>query len=158
MKKVIVEYFKKGQSEMESKEIPIEEYFDPCEPGKNLHLDSAPRFLQPYEYVTSNTRLLIFVNLKIIFETESIEFKQTFWNDGENSITERIDNGRKDCSTIIINSKIAQHEALYEVMRFVSRDNKIFPVSHSYIEVNPNGTETLIETLDLKYFQKEIYK
>ncbi|MCC7452816.1 MAG: hypothetical protein IT222_01520 [Crocinitomix sp.] len=141
MNKITIEYIRIGSDKIITKNIPIKEYFDPLNEDEVLEITSSPIHAQPYLYITSNKADLVFLNLKILFGKDCIEFKQTFWNDGDNMVTERIESGFRTYHELIISSKIDKKGNTDEIIRLVFKDEKIFPVYHGFIKENKDGSD-----------------
>jgi hypothetical protein len=154
MTKITIEYLLADETEFKTVEVPIEDYFD-LDQGEKISIDSVPKFAQPYEYITSDTSKIMQLNLKVQIENDKIEFKQTFWNDGQNMLTERTDTGKNNYN--ILSLCINKEQRIDEVIRLVHCDNKIYPIHHSFISTDKNGVEE--ETIvDLSLLKKRYYK
>lgn len=123
------------------KDIPIAEYFD-LDEGEALTIDSSPKFSNPYEYSGFEPKELLYLTLVLIIDNSRRTFKQTFWNNGENILTERIDEGKENYREIILSVKFKEQE--YETIRLVSFNGIFLPVYHGFFALDENGNEVEI--------------
>jgi hypothetical protein len=127
------EYLRINGKESVTFELSPEAYFD-LDPGEDVEINSVPLYLQPFQYVDVDVSELVFVKLHIEIGSEKKIFNQTFWNQGKNFLTERIDFGKEPYRELILTVKIDEKTDTYEVLRlFFSKEDIIIPTYHSLI-------------------------
>lgn len=156
MNKVTLEYWLLNDSEFKSLDIPVDEYFDPLDEGEELEIGSVPRFIQPYQYVPEDLAKIKFLKLEVAIEGKIIQFKQTFWNGGNDFLTERIDlesNDTINYKKLIITTKMPDKEDTYQIIRLLYGSENILPVYHGYITTRDGGD--IEQKIDTSIFNKE---
>lgn len=141
MRRINFEYLRIQAKETEKFELSVEEYFD-LEPGEEVEIDSVPMYLQPYQYIDADISELVFVKLHIEIGSEKRIFNQTFWNKGENFLTELIDYGKEPYRELILSVKVDEEKAIYETLRLFFSKELIVPTYHSLISSDSRGGET----------------
>lgn len=127
------EYLKINEKESVRFELSPKTYFD-LDPGEEVAIDSVPQYLQPFQYVDVDASELVFVKLHLEIGSEKKIFNQTFWNQGKNFLTERIDFGKESYRELILTVKIDEKTDTSEVLRlFFSKEDIIIPTYHSLI-------------------------
>ena len=134
---IILRYLQKNQKEFEVLELSNENYFD-LEKNEIADINSVPKYSQPYYYVNLPLEKLVFVELTIQLNEKKRTFKQTFWNNGENFLTERtdLDDNYKE---IILTTKLESDR--YEIMRLTLISGFLVPIYHGIITSSSNGKE-----------------
>ena len=148
MKNINFKYMTAQSIEFQTLNISIEDYFE-LDKDEICEIDSVPRFLHFHDYIDIKIEDLLFIHVIIEIEDKKREFKQSFWNQGNNFIIERIDTGDIPYKEIIICSDIKEGES--EIIRFTFHDSQILPVYHGFISTNSDGTQSEIE-MDLEIF------
>ncbi|HCC94256.1 MAG TPA: hypothetical protein DEQ26_07995 [Flavobacteriaceae bacterium] len=143
-----IEFLLKGENEFIRRDISYEEYFD-LEENEKIEIDSIPKFSQPYLYLNINVEKILLVIVEIEINNNKKIFKQTIWNNGDNILTERIDND--NYKEIILSVKIEEATGLYETIRLFVGNKITVPTYHSLIYLDKNGRD--IE----KRFNTDIY-
>lgn len=83
--------------------------------------------------------LLIIASIEVNNETRIL--KQTFWNNGNNILTERIDIGIENYKEMILSFKIDEKKNIYETLRLFLGDKFTVPTYHSLIHSDGNGED-----------------
>ena len=129
--------------------IDPENYFDKkyLDEGEIIEINSIPLFNHAIEYLeetyrekVSNTRLSITNNNFY----EKIDINETYWNNHQNSIVERIDTNPKGViiyNVIILTSLVndSSTENTWEIIRFIKENAVFTPILHTFITENKNG-------------------
>jgi hypothetical protein len=129
MNKIEFKYLTTDKKQFKHFELPIEEY-------------SIPKHSQPFQYLDVSLSKLIFIKLIIQIQDEKKVLNQTFWNNGENFMTERVDVGKNNYRELIISTKVNGKTQEYETIRLYFSSEFIFPIHHGIISMNENGEET----------------
>lgn len=141
MNRIAFEYSKINEKERLTFELPVETYFD-LDASEEIEINSVPHYLQPFQYIDCNISELVFVKLHLEIGSEKRIFNQTFWNKGENFLTERIDLGKEPYRELILTVKTDEKTATYEVLRlFFSKEDIIIPTYHALISSDGYGGE-----------------
>lgn len=132
--------------------ITPEEYFD-LDKDEEIEIWSAPNKMELIDYIEKEKDkvILIKVTIKNDKNNEALIFKQTFWNNQNNSFYETIENNKT--SELILSSLVNnnQEEMVTEIIRFSRKDGFFRPTLHSFIAEN-HVTGKLIydKSLDIK--------
>ncbi len=156
MDSITFTYLLADQEDYKTLKMTEEEYFD-LEENEIPSVNSVPKYCQPYEYLPYDTSQIIFLHLIIAIEKEILEFRQTFWSNGQNFLTERA--GTKTYRELIISSCLNTAERVDETIRIVFGEKNIYPILHSFIKTNADGTqeEDLVDTSLLrKRYKREL--
>jgi len=140
MNRIAFEYSKINEKERLTFELPAETYFD-LDAGEEIDINSVPHYLQPFQYIDCNISELVFVKLHLEIGSEKRIFNQTFWNKGENFLTERIDSGKEPYRELILSVKVNEKDATYETLRLFFSRELIVPTYHSLISSDDHGGE-----------------
>jgi len=135
-----IEFLLRGQSHFICKEISFEEYFD-LEENELVEINSIPKFSQPYQYLNIDLKELLLIIASIEVNNETRILKQTFWNNGNNILTERIDIGIENYKEMILSFKIDEKKNIYETLRLFLGDKFTVPTYHSLIHSDGNGED-----------------
>ncbi len=138
MNSIILTYVCKNSMVSIKKNIPINEYFD-LDEVEALTIESSPKFSNPYEYSGFEPKELLYLTLVLIVGNNRRTFKQTFWNNGANILTERLDEGKENYREIILSLKFKGEE--YETIRLVCINGVFLPVYHGFFMLDENGNE-----------------
>jgi hypothetical protein len=141
MNKIEFKYLTTDKKQFKHFELPIEEYFD-LDENEVPKIDSIPKHSQPFQYLDVSLSKLIFIKLIIQIQDEKKVLNQTFWNNGENFMTERVDVGKNNYRELIISTKVNGKTQEYETIRLYFSSEFIFPIHHGIISMNENGEET----------------
>lgn len=154
MTRITIEYLIKGQTDFVKRDIPVEEYFD-LDEGEILEIDSCPDFSHPFMYTGIDLTELILVRLYVEVDSKKIIFNQTFWDNGDSHLTERIDIdelGKETHRELILSVGIMKNGLSYEVLRLRPLVNLNFIVPESHVLIGE--TEQVVHTFDTKVFDK----
>jgi hypothetical protein len=148
-------YRMSGVEEWLIKSIAVEEYFDfsELEEDELLEVDSLTIYDDLIEYIEDERRqvsqIIIIITDKI--KNKKRQFNQTFWNDQNNYILERIDHAGAvvDYHEFIIETLLPQKttgniENDYEIIRFSPGEEGPKCWLHSIIHDNADGSQSEI--------------
>jgi hypothetical protein len=133
---VFIDYRQKNTSDWITIELKPEEYFD-SEFDSDITWDSIPQFDDASDYLDIEKSVLQNIRIRITDLQFNIgrTISTTFWNDGENQIVERIDEGINDApQMIIITNKIQENPDIWEIMRFKKQNHTLQIEFHSFIQ------------------------
>lgn len=135
MKAINYKYMTKQELVWKKLELTCEEYFDELEPDEEGYdIDSSPRYDQFYKHLDIPLDQLLFIHLVVRINKKKIEYKQTFWNNGANSLTEIKEKGYHG---LIIASQVNKRED--ETIRVIYGRDRLYPVLHSFIKEEPHN-------------------
>lgn len=140
MDTIIIEYLTKHQSNFTKQEIFYEDYFD-LEKDEQVEIDAVPKYPQPFQYLNIDINDLVFVKLHLEIGNSKRTFNQTFWNNGDNFLTERINAGEVSYKEVILSVKMPGTNDIYETLRLYFGQSFIVPVHHGLVHVDHNGVE-----------------
>ena len=131
-------------------EFSPEEYFDYdyIEPDEKVEWDCVPEYDRAIDYLDIELDRISKTHLRIIDRDAQVtrEIKTTFWNKGDNTFAECTEKGvgvDKSLNNwrLIISTKLQDEPALYEIMRFIKKEESIFLEAHWVFEIDENGNE-----------------
>jgi len=137
------------------KNITLNEYFDLSllDEGEQLEVFSLPLYDYPIDYIDCERQKILQISVDITDKVKNCKLHlfQTFWNNQENWLIERIDK-IDDCekyheliiSTVLPREISNNSEPDYEIMRFLKKDNDIKCSYHGIIRDNTDGSQSEI--------------
>jgi hypothetical protein len=138
---ISIEYKIKESTEWKAITLSIDEYLD-LEPDEEIE-DCIPLYDHAIDYLDvdrksiSNTKLIVReANGQLEITTE------TFWNQGNNRITERTDSGPKSYWLMIIEIKLKDIPPTWEILRFEKEDGIPKLCYHVIIQENEDGSQS----------------
>jgi hypothetical protein len=142
--KVYIDYKLFGSSGWETVEFSPENYFD-LDPGEEIEYDCVPDFSHAIDYLDIDITLVSHTRVRVTDNElkKSRTTNSAFWNQGNNSITRRVDEeiGIVDKFTVI-SMKISDNPPVWETLR-IQEDNDVPIIEfHSFITDQDDGTET----------------
>jgi hypothetical protein len=152
---LVFRYIVKSKLDWQSLDITLDQYFE-LDKGEKITLNSSVRYCHLHEYLEHSLEELLFIHVVVEIGLNKREFKQTFWNEGNNFSIERVDSGEKEYQEIIISSLVNKEQREFEVIRLVSANSRLYPSYHGFIKENQDGSESE-KKLDLKFY-KDLYK
>ena len=151
---IIIEFKYKilDSKEWRVNDITVDEYFDfsVLEEGEMLDIDSVPMCSHLIEYFDDEHRQIseIFVSVTDKRKGEKRQFAQTFWNDQNSSILERIDTVGEVRSyhefiieTLLPTEITRNPEKDYEIIRFSPEEGGVKCWYHGIIHDNADGSQ-----------------
>lgn len=144
-----------GSEEWHIKDISVDEYFDfsMLDEDEILDIDCVPMYTHLIDYFDDKARKIrqIFISLTDKTKNETLQFTQTFWNNQNNSIVERLDSVDGIISyhefivETLLPTKITRNaEKDYEVLRFSPKEDGIKCWYHGFIHDNADGSQSEI--------------
>lgn len=124
--------------------ISPQEYFD-LEEHEKIEVDSIPIYNHALDYINKNKKEIEITQIAIYdhIKHARIIITETFWDNQNNRIIERIDTGKADeGELIIVESKIRDNPLVYEIIRFNRKDEILIPEYHGFITQNSDGSQT----------------
>ena len=150
--KILFKYHIKDETEWRVLHMKPQDYFDEA---LEYDLDSSPKFANFCDYLKHSKDEVLFIHITVENNVGKKEFKQTFWNEGNNFIIERIDSKFNDYREIIVSSQVQNEHDKSETIRIVLKGDRLFPAYHGFIKDEADGTQSE-KKLNLKYF-KELF-
>jgi hypothetical protein len=137
------------------KSIAVSVYFDLSSLDEEEQLDiySVPMYNNLIEYIDCNKKDIhqIYVDIVDVLSNRKLHFFQTFWNNNENWLIERIDsvNERIEYHELIISTVLPREisnnsELDYEIMRFQKKEDDIKCLYHGVVRDNADGSQSEI--------------
>ena len=149
--KIDFKYFTKKDFAWKKLEITAEEYFD-LEEGEECTTESITQHLNLHQYLNIPLEELLFIHVITENSDSKRELKQTFWDNGNNSVIERLDSGSKSFKEIIITLLRENKE---EIIRMASIESQVIPLYHAlFTDLGEAESE---EKLDLELY-RNLYK
>jgi hypothetical protein len=140
MNSISLKYHLRHESSWREKVLSIADYFDLNE-EEELDIDSPVLESNLLNYVGVAASQIMLIRLELEINGKSRSFRQSFWNNGENFIIERIDSGiRGDRELILVTSNSGDSRSS-EVIRVVDFGEALVPVYHSVSFQNCDGLE-----------------
>lgn len=124
------------------------DYFDHhyYEDDEEIEIDSIPLHDHAINYIHIETpQAITHTNLLIrdLNSKEQIQIKESYWNNHNNNIIERIDSGgAEDYHLLIITTMLTQNPTVFQIMRFEKLNDHFEVKGHYLITKNEDGTET----------------
>lgn len=147
---ISIEYKLINSSQSHVVKLLPEDYFD-LDPDEEIEWNCVPEYDHAIDYLDIDKTSILCTKISIIDSEAKITkiITETFWNQGENRIIERIDSGTAvSYWLMIIDIKLQDNPLIYEILRF-ERDEENLPklCSHVLIKENEDGWQE----------EKEIY-
>jgi hypothetical protein len=144
---VTIDYKLINSDRWESVEISPDVYFE-LDPGEEIELNSIPRYNHAIQYLNLAPKTILITKLTLVDKLRNNErlIVETFWNNGENRVIERIDRDSHPYWEMILESKISNSPPLWEILRLGRQDGCLTRLYHGFIQESNDGsqTETLI--------------
>ncbi len=137
--KILFKYHIKNETEWRILHMEPKDYFDE---DLEYDLDSSPKFVNFCDYLKYSQDEILFIYIAIENDFGKKEFKQTFWNSGNNFMIERIDSKYNDYREIIISSLLPDEYDKSETIRIVLKGDRLFPAYHGIIKDETDGTQS----------------
>ena len=142
---IFLEYQLIGSERWEVIELLPEEYFD-LDPDEKIEWNRVPMYDQAVEYLDIKRKQLSHTKLKIVDDEANVTkaITTTFWNNGENSIAERIidrDTGGSDW-LMVREIKLQDNPNIWEILRLQRKDAVPILEFHSFITDNEDGSQS----------------
>ena len=142
---IFLEYQLIGYERWEVMELLPEEYFD-LDPDEKIEWDCVPMYNDDVEYLDVERKELSHTKLRIVDDEANVTqvITTTFWNDGENSIAERIIYGDTggDGWLMVIEIKLQDNPNIWEILRLQRKDTVPILEFHSFITDNKDGSQS----------------
>jgi hypothetical protein len=147
-----IQYLLKTSQEWQSFKLDSAEYFE-LEIDETIELNCIPKYNHAIDYITEHD---FNINSQEILATKIIlidfrakkqrQIQERFWHNAQNRLIERIDLDLTQFQIqdheIIIETKINNNPPQWEILRLNQQNQMINPIFHSFIQENPDGSET----------------
>lgn len=126
-------------------ELAPQEYFD-LEPDEAVEIDSIPEYNHAIDYLGLDSSEIDTTVLILTDEEREARraITETFWNNGQNRLIERVDSGRDPYWEMILEVQTSNIPPTWEVLRVCREDGAMKPIYHAFIRDNHDGSQ--IET------------
>jgi hypothetical protein len=128
--------------------IKPEEYFDKSYfeeyPDEEFEWDSVPELNHAIDYLDVESSMVSHTRIRIFDDKANVNstLSQTFWNSGENFISERIDKHLDKVEELtILNIKLRENPVEWEVLRIQKEHGVPMLEFHSVITDNEDGSQ-----------------
>jgi hypothetical protein len=149
---VEIQYLLKEHQEWNCFKLSPQEYFD-LEENETIELDCVPQYAHALDYLREYytkidlTQILVTRIILIDFlNKKQRQINERFWFNSQNRLIERIDLDLTQFQIqdheIIIETKINNNPPQWEILRLNQQNQMINPIFHSFIQENPDGSET----------------
>ncbi len=144
---ISIEYKTIDSSQWHIIELLPEDYFYlvDLEPDEVLEWDSVPEYDDAIDYLDIEPNLVSNTRLRISDIEAQITkvITETFWNQGNNRIVERIDSRNSEVFywLMIIDTKVQDNPTIWEILRIEKEDNLPKISHHSFIKDNEDGSQ-----------------
>jgi hypothetical protein len=144
---IYIDYKIFNSSEWETISLTPEEYFDKEYfeeyPDDEFEWDSVPQFNHAVDYIDVNLELISHTRIRTFDDKigASRTLSTAFWNNGENSITERIDKYLGNINELlIVEIKLKNNPPEWEIIRSHRKNGVPILEFHSIISEQENGS------------------
>lgn len=149
MEESITFRFKRINSkEWEILDLGLNDYLDVDE-GEAFRINSVAKYLNLQDYLDSSLAELAFIEVVLVIGNDRRTIKQTFWNDGNSTSIELLDEGEKDYHLLIYSSRFSPKSEFSEVIRLVQKEARWVPTYHGRFHELEDGSQQE-EKIDLK--------
>jgi hypothetical protein len=138
---ISIEYKVKELTEWKTVALSVDEYLD-LGPDEEVE-DCIPLYNHAIDYLDIDRKSIL--NTKLIIREANGQQEvttETFWNQGENRITERTDSGPKSYWLMIIDIKLKDILPTWKIMRFEKEDGIPKLCYHGFIQDNEDGSQS----------------
>lgn len=141
--RIFLEYKLINSSQWHCVEMSPEDYFD-LDPDEEIEWNCIPEYEHGIDYLNIDRASILSTKITIIDPKVEVTkiITETFWNQGQNRIIERIDRGTEVSYFLtIVDIKLQDDPPIYEILRF-ERDEENLPKICSYVLIKEeNGRE-----------------
>lgn len=142
---VVIKYKRKHDADWQTVTLPYDAYFE-SDQDDPLNVDSVPIHDHAIDYLSDLPASEIQATKLDISDTDnnlSISITETFWNNFNNRVIERVDFGFQETyNEIIIQSRTQEEPVVTEVIRLVRQQGVLTAVYHGFISDNPDGSQS----------------
>jgi len=123
-------------------ELAAQEYFD-LEPDEEVEIDSIPEYNHAIDYLALDSSQIETTMLILTDEERQARraITETFWNNGQNRLIERVDSGSAPYWEMILEVQTGQAPPIWEVLRVCREDGAMKPIYHAFIRDNHDGSQ-----------------
>lgn len=141
---IFIDYKLINDTQWHTIEMSPENYFD-LYLDEKIRWDCVPKYDKVIDYLNVDRKQVLNTTLRIIDDEASVTkiITTTFWDQGENTIAERLVRGlEKSYWLMVITTKVQDNPAVWENLR-LQKENDVPRVEfHSFITDNEDGSET----------------
>jgi hypothetical protein len=140
---ITIDFKRTNSTDWESVRLTPEEFFE-LEPGETPGLDSVPAHDHAVQYLQFDPRRVRTTRLSIRDPARNDERRiiETFWNDGQNRVIERIDTGAAPHWEMILEMHVGEGPTVWEIVRLGREGDVLVPLHHGHITDNQDGSQT----------------
>jgi hypothetical protein len=137
-----IEYKFSNSHQWHSTKFSPDEYFD-LDPDEKVEWDSVPFYNHTIDYLDIDKSLVQYTRNTIVDIEANVTqiFTETFWNQGENRITETIVSGSSSWKETIIEIKLDENPPKWEILRYKKENNLSMLSYHGLITDKEDGTQ-----------------
>jgi hypothetical protein len=146
--KVTIEFKLQGSEEWLSIPLSTDQYFD-LEPGERPSMNSVPDYVHAVQYLKVPRESVHMTRLTLEDSSDQARrfITETFWNQGENRVIERLDTGTKPFWEMIVEVKVIESPPTWEILRLRRQDGIPLPSYHGFITNNEDGSQTEVKVI-----------
>ena len=139
---ITIEYKLINSTEWHLVEFSSDEYFD-LEPDEKVEWDCVPLYNHGIDYLDIDKTLVQYTKITIIDLDAKVTniATETFWNQGNNRITENTVSGAYSWWETIIDIKIQKYPPTWEILRYTKENNLPKLSYHGLITDNDDGSQ-----------------
>ncbi len=139
---VMLKYKTFSQADWQFIELAPQEYFD-LEPNEEVEIDSIPEYNHAIDYLALDSSEIETTVLILTDEEQQARraITETFWNNGQNRLIERVDSGCDPYWEMILEVQTAHTPPTWEVLRVCREDGAMKPIYHAFIRDNHDGSQ-----------------
>ena len=139
---ITIEYKFRNSEQWHSVEFSPDEYFD-LDPGEKVEWDCIPFYNHTIDYLDIDKSLVQYTRSTIVDIEANVTriFTETFWNQGENRITESSISGSSSWWETIIEIKLDENPSTWEILRYTKKNNLPKLSYHGLIKDKDDGSQ-----------------
>ncbi|MBE9165303.1 hypothetical protein [Tychonema sp. LEGE 06208] len=141
---IFIDYKLINDTQWHTIEMSPENYFD-LYLDETIRWDCVPKYDKVIDYLNVDRKQVSNTTLRIIDDEASVTkiITTTFWDQGENTIAERLVRGlEKSYWLMVITTKVQDNPAVWEILRLQKENDVPIVEFHSFITDNEDGSET----------------
>ncbi|MEG4996306.1 hypothetical protein [Microcoleus sp. B4-D4] len=141
---IFIDYKLINDTQWHTIEMSPENYFD-LYLDEKIRWDCVPKYDKVIDYLNVDRKQVLNTRLRIIDDEASVTkiITTTFWDQGENTIAERLVRGlEKLYWLMVITTKVQDNPAVWEILRLQKENDVPIVEFHSFITDNEDGSET----------------
>lgn len=139
---IMLKYKTLSHGDWQFVELAAQDYFD-LEPDEEVEIDSIPEYNHAIDYLALDSSQIETTMLILTDEERQAHraITETFWNNGQNRLIERVDSGSDPYWEMILEVRTGQTPSTWEVLRVCREDGAMKPIYHAFIKDNHDGSQ-----------------